>query len=141
MASPFLDCRLRRQTGRALRHANPTRLRRYCEDRLGGLTDKLVGQLDVERSAVDALFAEIDSSVAASRVLIDAASNPVDWHATAALAQSRGLGDCPVCLAPLGGSHGEVLSLLSCTHVFHAKCLASFERFSLTSTCFNIIQI
>lgn len=121
----------RRATAKALRHANPDRMRRYCQDRLSGLTDQLVDRLDAERSAVDDLFAEIDSSVAAARQLFDA--NSIDWARTEAVARGRGLGDCPVCLQPLRES--ERLSLLSCTHVFHCKCLASFESFHIGPTC------
>ena len=121
----------RRTTDKALRHANPTRLRRYCERRLGGLTDDLLGRLEAERSAVDELFAEIDSSVAASRVMMG--EQPVDWAHKAHVARARGLGDCPVCLTAM--KEGEPLTLTSCTHVFHERCLASFERFSIKPVC------
>ena len=123
----------RRSTAKALRHANPQRLRRYCEQRLGGLTDALVGRLDAEHSAIDALFAEIDSSVAASRIVLNAGS--VDWERTEEVARARGFGDCPVCLNSMAEGCGQPLALLSCTHVFHARCLDSFERFSLRPTC------
>ena len=121
----------RRTTDKALRHANPTRLRRYCERRLCGLTDDLLGRIEAERSAVDELFAEIDSSVAASRVMMG--EQPVDWAHAAHVARARGLGDCPVCLTAL--KEGEPLTLTSCTHVFHERCLASFERFSIKPVC------
>lgn len=124
----------RKATAKALRHLNPDRMRRYCEQRLGGLTDQLVSRLDAEHSAVDALFAEIDTSVAASRALFGGGEAD-DWAATEAAARQRGLGDCPVCLNPCCES--EPLTLLSCSHVFHSRCLDSFERFSLktVSTC------
>ena len=127
----------RRETDKALRHLNPTRMRRYCESRLSGLTDELLGRIEAERSAVDELFAEIDSTVAASRVLLGDGNN-IDWEAAASVAHNRegGLGDCPVCLHALNNGTGEKLALLSCTHVFHARCLSSFERFSIgTSAC------
>ena len=126
----------RRRTAKALRHVNPVRMRRYCEDRLGGLTDELVGRIERERSEVDDLFAEIDGTIAASRVLM---GGELDWDQVEQTARTRGLGDCPVCLAPLcsdgSSGHGERLALLSCTHVFHHRCLESFERFSLTPAC------
>ncbi len=121
----------RRSTSKALRNLNPRRLRRYCEDRLGGLTDQLLGRIERERSAVDELFAEIDTSVAASRLVMGV--DEISWADVEATATSRGLGDCPVCLAPLAMS--DSLTLLSCSHVFHDKCLASFERFSLSTNC------
>lgn len=123
----------RRATAKALRHTNPRRLRRYCEQRLSGLTDRLLDRIDAERSEVDALFAQIDSTVATSRaILSDGAAAAVDWAATEATARLRGLGDCPVCLVVMG--EGEPLALLSCSHVFHPRCLASFERFSISPT-------
>jgi hypothetical protein len=122
----------RRATAKALRHLNPTRRRRYCEQRLGGLADRLIRGLDAEHSAVDDLFAEIDSSVAASRALLGGADGD-DWVALEALSRARGLGDCPVCLNAC--TEAEPLALLSCTHVFHSRCLDSFETFSLQTTC------
>ena len=35
-----------------------------------------------------------------------------------------------MCLGSL--SDGQTLTLLSCSHVFHARCLTSFETFALT---------
>ena len=122
----------RRATAKALRHLNPTRRRRYCEQRLGGLADRLIRGLDAEHSAVDDLFAEIDSSVAASRALLGGGDGD-DWVALEALSRARGLGDCPVCLNAC--TEAEPLALLSCTHVFHSRCLDSFETFSLQTTC------
>lgn len=116
--------RARRASARALRHLNPARRRRYCADRLGGLSDALVGRLDAAHSAVDQLFAEIDSSVAASRALLGSRGAD-DWAAAETAARERGFGDCPVCLNPC--AEGELLTLLSCSHVFHRRCLASFE--------------
>lgn len=109
---------------------NPARQRRYCEDRLSRLTDRLVGVVDTE-CELDALFAEIDSSVAASRAMMG--EEAVDWRAVEAFARGRGFSDCPICLAPFEGS--EKLSLLSCSHVFHERCVLSFERFSISSVC------
>ena len=123
----------RRATDPALRHANPRRMRRYCEQRLTGLTDELLGRIDAERSEVDALFAEIDSTVAASRVIMGA--EPIDWGHCEEVARERGLGDCPVCLTSLDVAGKDGVVLLSCTHVFHARCLASFERFSIAPVC------
>ena len=133
----FRGALARRATAKALRHANPTRMRRYCEQRLSGLTDQLIGQIEAERSEVDDLFAEIDGAIAASRVLM---GDSIDWEHAEEVARERGLADCPVCLAPLCAATGqgdatEPLALLSCTHVFHRRCLASFERFSITPAC------
>ena len=122
--------RVRAEFGPKLRHANPERMRSYCEYRLSSLTDQLVGHLDAQHDALDALFAEIDSSVASARLALDTP----DWPKIEAAARERGPADCPVCLAPMGfGS--DALTLLSCTHVFHRKCLESFERFNVKADC------
>ena len=82
------------------------------------------------------MFAEIDSSVAVSRLMMGEQAGTTDWVEIEARARERGLGDCPVCLGPLVTARGaEGLVLLSCSHVFHDKCLASFERFSIALTC------
>ncbi|CAN0267681.1 unnamed protein product [Ascophyllum nodosum] len=56
-----------------------------------------------------------------------------EWSAVEAEASARGDGDevalCPICREAF---RGEREVLLSCSHVFHKSCLASFERFSRT---------
>ena len=60
----------RKTHGAAIRRLNPARLRQYCEEKLTSLTDRLVDQLDAEHDDLDAFFAQIDSSVAVSRVMM-----------------------------------------------------------------------
>lgn len=57
----------------------------------------------------------------------------MEWAGVEATARARGLTECPVCLGALCA--GEPLTLLSCSHVYHERCLASFERFSLGAAC------
>lgn len=124
----------RRAWGPALRRANPAARRAWGEHRLGSLTDKLVSELDAEHDALDDLFAEIDCSVASSRAVFAlGGGGAMDWAGVEATARGRGLTECPVCLGAL--CVGEPLSLLSCSHVYHERCLASFERFSLGAAC------
>ena len=117
--------KVRKQHAPILRRVNPERLRRYCEDKLTSFTNRLISRLDAERLDIDALFAEIDDSVAYSRTLMG--DDVVDWNSVEFAAKCRGIGDCPVCLAPLLA--GEQLALLSCSHVFHGRCIESFERY------------
>lgn len=77
---------------------------------------------------MDALFAELDSSLAFSREVMQPST--VEWDEVERSARERGMGDCPVCLGPLASC--KEVSLLSCSHVFHERCILSFERFSLT---------
>ena len=129
----------RRAWGPALRRANPATRRAWGEQRLGSLTDKLVSELDAEHDALDDLFAEIDCSVASSRAVFalqpdgPAGGGGMEWADVEATARARGITECPVCLGALCA--GEPLTLLSCSHVYHERCLASFERFSLGAPC------
>ncbi|KAL1511593.1 hypothetical protein AB1Y20_006387 [Prymnesium parvum] len=127
----FRGYRARKMHGAAIRRLNPARQRRYCEDRLSSLTDRLVGRLDAQHDELDAFFAQLDSSVAASRLAIHAP--PVAWPHVEASARRRGFSDCPVCLAAFG-PHDRI-ALLSCSHAFHERCIDSFERFSLSPLC------
>lgn len=85
----------------------------------------------------------------------------MNWSKVQARVAARGDIDCPVCLGPIIGcaslGHGgcssssanddkncgqshcavfrtERLALLSCSHVFHERCLAAFEAFALSPT-------
>mmetsp|Transcript_1334 Transcript_1334/g.4086 ORF Transcript_1334/g.4086 Transcript_1334/m.4086 type:complete len:120 (+) Transcript_1334:749-1108(+) len=53
----------------------------------------------------------------------------VDWEMVEARALQRDEQDCAICLCDLGGPSKKKV-LTSCSHLFHANCLESFERFS-----------
>ena len=48
------------------------------------------------------------------------------WLGVKAQALSRGDSDCPICYNPF---NIKKTVLLSCSHVFHHSCIASFEKF------------
>ena len=123
--------RTRREHGPALRRLNPKRLRSYCERALGRITDRLLVEIDAKSEEVDALFAEIDSSVAASRVVLGVTA--LDWAEVERRARAHEQRDCPVCLGEM--TVGGPLALLACAHLFHERCLASFERFAVGGDC------
>lgn len=52
----------------------------------------------------------------------------VDWEQVQQCMRSRGNEDCPICMLPLS-RHAVGCSLLSCSHMFHKKCITSFEEF------------
>jgi len=73
-------------------------------------------------------------SLAQARGLVPAAVAPklptqADWNMIQETSRLRGAhkAPCPICLEPLALRDGV---LLSCSHVFHAACLGSFERFA-----------
>ena len=128
-------CASRAATEPLLRATNPRLRRKFAERQLGQMTDALVAAGAAGRSEIDELFAEIESSVAASRRVLSAAADPTvvdaEWADAERRARDRGLDSgCAICLANFGA--GERLALLSCSHVFHARCLTSFETFALT---------
>ena len=53
----------------------------------------------------------------------------VDWAAVLARVCERGETECAVCLAPLARAEACGVAVLSCSHVLHAECIASFEAF------------
>jgi len=59
----------------------------------------------------------------------EVASIVVDWSKVEAAALSRDEQCCAICLGDLGGPDKRK-ALTSCSHLFHAQCLESFERFA-----------
>lgn len=54
----------------------------------------------------------------------------VDWEQVVGKVCERGETECAICLAPLAAQReAQGVCLLSCSHIFHAACVASFERF------------
>jgi hypothetical protein len=61
-------------------------------------------------------------AVAATLHLSDA-----NWAKVLAVAQTRGLGECAICMAPNKGF--RQICALSCSHLFHTQCIVNFEKF------------
>jgi hypothetical protein len=129
-----------------LQRAHPPRDPRlraaFFARQISQLTDSAVDSSTAESNA---LLREIDASLQRSRAVMasmEAAATraAIDWPLIAATVHSRGdPGPCPICLQELAGSAAPVvrehqarsLVLLSCSHVFHAQCLLSFEDFNV----------
>ena len=83
-----------------------------------------------------------ESRLAAAASYAASSAATFDWLAARRSAEKRGLCDCPICMrstaellpvaaseqpqSPVGRSH---IALLSCTHVFHERCIEAFESF------------
>eukprot|EP00753_Platysulcus_tardus_P015574 PLAT5098.1.p2 GENE.PLAT5098.1~~PLAT5098.1.p2 ORF type:complete len:115 (+),score=25.10 PLAT5098.1:145-489(+) len=91
--------------------------------------------VDAAEDELDALFAELDAGMRFSREVMAVADAPkveaVDWDAVQVRALVRDEQDCPICMCAFGCGKREKV-LLSCTHVFHTRCLSAFEDFNLT---------
>ena len=124
----------RREVERLWIMVNPGKRRAYCERRLGHLTDRLTANLSGHGDGVDDFLASLDKSLAASRAVFAAAH--VDWAYTERLARGMAGADhvCPICITSTcehaNATDSRDLTLLPCAHVFHARCLGTFEQFA-----------
>lgn len=112
------------------------------------MTDRLLNRIDRDRAMIDSSITAMSHNVAASiaylrSVGIGSMLNPnsIDWQAVTAKAKERNTHDCPICIMPLIQPHQpqqkriitttkKQLTLLSCSHVFHETCMASFEHYN-----------
>uniref|UniRef100_A0A1I8GZW5 RING-type domain-containing protein n=1 Tax=Macrostomum lignano TaxID=282301 RepID=A0A1I8GZW5_9PLAT len=122
---------------------DPRLRRRFYEERLAEVSDRMVRCCDL---GVNDFLADIDRCVAASRRVFQAWPgarrdlSEEQWGDTAGKAIRRCDADCPICLLPLAVPASAVGAaaaasalarpavLLSCSHVFHAVCIATFEE-------------
>lgn len=79
------------------------------------------------------------AAAAASALASPNPKDSVDWNSVMAKAKARSEDVCPICLNDLVGCscaddksyvRGQ-LTLLSCSHLFHTKCLRAFENFNI----------
>ncbi|XP_039609554.1 RING finger protein 32 [Polypterus senegalus] len=121
--------------------------RKFFEEKLHELNQNFLRMCD---SNVDNFISEIDNSVALSRSIIQQYEDKYrfkiseeQWDEIQKKAVLRETLDCPICITPLScfgsltsppsankGTEIRQIVLLSCTHVFHHKCLQAFEDFS-----------
>ena len=116
------------------------RAHEFFANRVGKATDRLVEAMEVKESAVDALFAELDQSMAMSRSIFggpnELSKSPSRWDNVRETALKRAAEECPICMCNFstqahdkkGRKRAKVL--LSCSHVFHEKCITTFESFN-----------
>ncbi|GAB5367600.1 hypothetical protein AAMO2058_001244700 [Amorphochlora amoebiformis] len=106
----------------------------YALRKLRRVTANIVRDVDRKEDAIDKLFAQLDKNLQLSRMTMQAASirgkliGSDEWHRAKAKWESRHQKECPICMVAIDS---KACVLLSCSHVFHHKCLTSFERFTL----------
>ena len=100
--------------------------------RIGNATEKLLIQMDKKEDAVNALFAELDKNLAISRSIFGGAESDEDirWNNIREKALLRCDETCPICMCAFKTTASRKRALLSCTHVFHEKCIQAFEKFN-----------
>lgn len=134
---------------------DPMLRKKFYEGKLHSITDRLVKS--VENMEVEAFLSEIDKSVEESRRVMRfvgegcfTTMSETDWERVHKQAQDRFSSECPICFINLcleNHSSTDVHKcsldekdqkvrpavLLSCSHIFHKKCLEAFEELSLNS--------
>ncbi|KAL4635289.1 RING finger protein 32 [Arapaima gigas] len=114
--------------------------RKFFEDKLQKVSDSFLRSCDTN---VEDFLSALDRSVELSRTVFRQFEQQTismmveeDWEEIQQKALQRETLDCPICLAPLGHCRAEMggggwraRALLSCSHLFHLRCLESFEDF------------
>ncbi|DBA04209.1 TPA: hypothetical protein N0F65_004317 [Lagenidium giganteum] len=113
---------------------DPVRRRRFLANRA----------MQKKEDSIDSLLAEFDKSIHLSRRVFQGNNSSIsnnspevdgnndddgdDWARILAIARARDEHECSICMNALRPRDAQVLS---CTHVFHAQCVAAFERFNI----------
>ena len=93
-----------------------------------------------KENAVDALFAELDQSLAISRSIFGGTTELDDdlrWDDVREKALIRCEKNCPICMCSFKQTKKRSKVLLSCTHIFHEKCILAFEKFNADKLIHN----
>jgi Ring finger domain/IQ calmodulin-binding motif len=115
--------------------------RKYTEMHMARLNFKLNLHLDKKESNLDKLFLDLENKLLASQTAVSALKkltrptqsevSDSNWEEIKRKAAVRCDKQCPICLQDLRGRRES--SVLSCSHVFHTKCVESFEIFSINT--------
>ena len=126
--------------------------RKYFGEQLSAINAQMESQMERHQRDLESLFESIEQQVEASREAVkmfkiqhrghhDAQeeeykalqaedSKTVDeWRRVKQLAYLRQDRDCPICLHEFNTR--RELCILTCSHVFHARCIAAFEAFDV----------
>nr|XP_057915920.1 RING finger protein 32 isoform X2 [Doryrhamphus excisus] len=120
---------------------------KFYEAKLQELNESLVRHCQTN---TEAFLSDIDRLLSSSRRVFQqlerkCVSEPQedDWERIRSQVAQRGTGDCAICLTPLCGlglaaeaagfslHRGRRSVLLSCSHLFHQRCLDAFEAFAV----------
>jgi hypothetical protein len=117
--------------------------RNYAEIQMRRLNYRLNKHLSQKESQIDKLFEDLERKLMDSQAAVSALKNAnrsrqaefrqVDWNDVKNKAMIRDDKACPICLQ--GFERNRENCVLSCSHVFHLKCIESFEQFSIKTPC------
>jgi len=115
--------------------SHPLVKRQHLIRKLKQTTKQMVKQVDKKQDALDLLFAQMESNLQLSKMAMEAAEirgtllAPDQWSSASVEWQKRDESDCPICMSNLRSK--KKCTLLSCSHLFHEKCLLNFENFQI----------
>ncbi|KAF0984727.1 hypothetical protein FDP41_000626 [Naegleria fowleri] len=107
----------------------PDRHREFVLSKLSSLNSRLEETIQQDEKQVDNFLRNIDDQVKQSLLLIN--MHDEEWRRVETKLDKDQDEECPICLCHL---HERNCVITSCGHVFHGKCLQSFEKFNETST-------
>ncbi|XP_066913722.1 RING finger protein 32-like [Clytia hemisphaerica] len=108
--------------------------KKFYEKKFMNMAEEIHNSYDIHSANVDSFIAEIDRNIATSKSLMENLnfnSESDSWSEIHNLALRRDNNECPICLGLLNSS--KKIVLLNCSHLFHERCLASFETYSACS--------
>ena len=113
--------------------------RKYRTLHMNRLDIRFNKHLDRQEIQIDRLFSDLEAKLQASKAAVSALKNisrsskgpEIDWAQVCDKAVSRHEKVCPICLQSL--EYKKETCILSCSHLFHSKCIESFEYFSINA--------
>jgi len=113
----------------------------FCAAKLASVTDNWLDEIEHERSLIEQELAAMEVNLEKSkRIMKSIPAASIHWGDLTTTAIERGISDCPICITPMhiaalsnnqniGETELKIVALLSCSHLFHETCIASFEEF------------
>lgn len=120
---------------------NAMNKRKYISKKMDKITSKIDTVVDNTDILIDSLFADLERNIKVSRMVFNNEEPKLEsdsdekkvvnkWIKIKQLAMKHYESECPICLNSY--KNGDIL-LLSCSHIFHSKCIQSFEKFNENS--------
>jgi len=115
---------------------DPLAKKRYYMKKLTRTSNKIIRNQEKKKDAIDVLFAELDNNLQLSRMAMSAAEirgsliSDDQWSKAKIEWEARKETECPICISTM---EKKKCVMLSCSHLFHSKCLASYEKFTVTN--------
>ncbi|EFC39536.1 hypothetical protein NAEGRDRAFT_72718 [Naegleria gruberi] len=104
----------------------PDRHEKYCVSKLSSINERLESRVIQDEKNVDDFLKRIDEQVKQSLLILNMQEDQWNKVESKALGREEKDEECPICLCAF---KGRKCTITSCGHIFHEKCLSSFEKF------------